>query len=329
VYVNGKKSRKINVNIGVPQGSVLGPLLFILYINDLPMHLKNVLVKIFADDTLISVSAQNYNEAAVIINQALKIVSAWLKIYKVKLNTSKSKFMVIAKSKNKLTAIQSTVESHKIEIESQPLERVLVFKYLGVMIDCCLTFDEHVSYVIKKAGKKISYLGRLRNKLSTSTKKLIYNCIAAPHFEYCATVLWKMSEENLGKLQKLQNTAMRHILNCKRRTSKSFMLSKLEWLDVRQKLQLNVLVMVKKIINGELPSYLSDDVQFVGNVHTYATRSRENLYVKAVSSSFGEKSLCHSGFVMYNNLPNDMKQIKKTHVFKWKCMQYLNNSSIV
>jgi ribonucleases P/MRP protein subunit RPP40 len=226
VYANEDKSNEINVNIGIAQGSVLGPLLFILYINDLPSHLKNVLVKIFADDTLLAVSAFSYKEAAKIMNRKLEIVSAWLKIFKVKLNVSKSKFMVIAKSRNKITSLQQDIEAQPIKVENEVLCRVEVYKYLGVMIDCCLKFDEHVSYIIKKIGKKAMYLGRIKNKLSMSSKKLIYNCIIAPHFDYCSTVMWKISEENMQKLQKLQNIAMRYILKCKRSTSSSVLLRK-------------------------------------------------------------------------------------------------------
>jgi hypothetical protein len=118
----------VDVNIGVPQGSVLGPLLFILYINDLPLQLKNMLVKIFADDTLLSISGHSYREPALLMNRALQIVAVWLRIYKVKLNTSKSKFMVIAKSKNKLTSLTNEINSTPLEIENQFLELVEVFQ---------------------------------------------------------------------------------------------------------------------------------------------------------------------------------------------------------
>jgi hypothetical protein len=92
-------------------------------------------------------------------------------------------------STNKLTTLRPEIICNPIVIEGEALEQVYVFKYLGVMIDSCLKFDEHVSYIIKKVGKKIMYLARLRNKLSMSTKKLVYNCIVAPHFDYCSTVL--------------------------------------------------------------------------------------------------------------------------------------------
>jgi ribosomal protein S4 len=327
VCVNEEKSSEINVDIGIAQGSVLGPLLFILYINDLPSHLKNVLVKIFADDTLLAISAYSYKEAAEKMNIILKFVSAWLKIFKVKLNVSKSKFMVIAKSKNKITSFQPEIDLQPIKIESEVISRVEVYKYLGVMIDCLLNFDEHVSYVIKKTGKKIMYLGRIKNKLSMSTKKLIYNCIIAPHFDYCSTVMWKISAENMRKLQVLQNIAMRYILKCNRKTSSSVLLRKTAWLNVKQKIELNALVMVKKIINGEVPKYLSNSVQLVSEFHKYETRGRNNIRVSTVNSAFAEKSLFHSGFIHYNNLPVELKAVQKTRVFKTECIAHLKSES--
>jgi exonuclease III len=329
VFANGKKSDEKFVELGVPQGSVLGPLLFILYINDLPRHLKDVLIKIFADDTLLSVSDVSYESAANTMNNVLKSVVAWLKINKVKLNTSKTKYMVIAKSKKKLTSLSEEIKRYEILIENECIERVNVIKYLGVMIDCCLKFDEHVSYVLKKAGKKIMYLGRIRNKLSLSTKKLVYNCIVAPHFDYCATVLWKTSEENMAKMQKLQNKAMRFILNCRKSASVRFMLRKIGWLDMKQKLELNVLVMIKKILTGNLPEYLSQSVQYVSNVHNYNTRSSRNIYVPTASSAFSEKSLNYSGFQLYNNLPECLKNEMNLNKFKNNCVKYLKETSTV
>jgi hypothetical protein len=85
-------------------------------------------------------------------------------------------------------------------------------------------------------------------------------------------VLWQTSEENLDKLQVLQNNAMRSILNCRRRASKRFMLRKIGWLDVRQKIELNVCVMIKKILSGELPSYLSEDVQYARKILVHSKK---------------------------------------------------------
>jgi hypothetical protein len=325
VYVNNSKSSDLDINIGVPQGSVLGPLLFILYINDLPLQLQSVLVNIFADDTLISASAKTFKEAAEILNRNLKIVSVWLRVNKVKLNVSKTKCLVVTISKNKLTKLSTELTVNPIIIDDEPIEYVESFKYLGVIIDNHLRFEDHVTYVIRKIATKINYLGRMSRILSLNTKKLIYNCIIAPHFDYCASILWNASNENIKKLQLLQNKGMRTILNCKYDAPIRDMLCRLEWLNVRQKLALDVLVLIKKILNKEVPSYLCDEVQFANHIHNYSTRTATDFYIPAINSVFGKKSLFQDGFRLYNSLPQEIKNIETTKSFKLKCKIHMKN----
>jgi len=325
VYVNNSKSSELEINIGVPQGSVLGPLLFILYINDLPLQMRSVLINIFADDTLMSASAKTYKEAAAILNDDLKIVSIWLRVNKVKLNISKTKCLVVTMSKNKLNKLSTEMKTVPIVIDNEPIEFVEMFKYLGVIIDNHLRFEEHVTYVIKKVATKINFLGRLSRILSKSTKKLIYNCIIAPHFDYCASILWNASNENVKKMQLLQNKGMRTILNCKYDTHIEDMLNKIEWLNVKQKLALDVLVLIKKINNKEVPNYLCEEVKFASDIHNYGTRTATDFYIPAIKSAFGKKSLFQDGLRLYNSLPLDIKNIVKTKLFKTKCKVYMKN----
>jgi Reverse transcriptase (RNA-dependent DNA polymerase) len=319
VCVNNLKSSDLNINIGVPQGSVLGPLLFILYINDLPLQLQAVLINIFADDTLISASAKTYKEAAKNLNQNLNLVSIWLRVNKVKLNIDKTKCLVVTMSKNKLNKLSTEMKVNPIVIDDEHIEFVETFKYLGVIIDNHLRFEDHVTYVIRKVATKINYLGRMSRLLSKNTKKLIYNCIIAPHFDYCASIMWNASNENVKKLQMLQNKGMRTILNCKYDTPIQEMLSGLEWLNVRQKLALDVLVLIKKILNKEVPNYLCEEVQFANNIHNHSTRAATDFYIPAINSVFGKKSLFQDGLRLYNSLPIAIKNIVKTKSFKKEC----------
>jgi hypothetical protein len=88
-----------------------------------------------------------------------------------------------------------------------------------------------------------------------------------------------------------------------------------------------MLVLVKKIINGEIPNYLSKSVKFMSEFHNYETRGRNNIRVSTVTSAFAEKSLIHSGFICFNNLPTELKAVQKTRVFKAKCVEYLKSES--
>jgi len=95
-----------------------------------------------------------------------------------------------------------------------------------------------------------------------------------------------------------------------------FQKGRMNWLNIKHKLALQVLLLVKKIMNGEVPSYLSDKERYVNDIHNYSTRSKGDIYISAVKSSFCDKSLFHFGFQLYNNLPTALKNIQQTNSFK-------------
>lgn len=109
-------------------------------------------------------------------------------------------------------------------MNGEELERVEVIKYLGIMIDSRLTFAEHCDYVLKKIGKKTSFMNRIGHYLTPYSRQVVYKSIIAPHFEYCATVFVSMGETQINRLQVAQNRAMRVILRCERDTRVEYML---------------------------------------------------------------------------------------------------------
>jgi hypothetical protein len=180
-------SSELPNELGVAQGSCLGPSLFFFYMNRIYEAVGNdCKFNLFADDTLISVAENSLEEAVTKINKTLESLSKWFKQYKLKLNAEKTKYMVITYRKN----IQ--IDTVRVRIDDVELERVTEIKYLGVIIDDKLKFDSNVEYIIKKAAKKVILIGRL--SLTTTSKIMLYKSIVAPHFEYCSSILFLANE---------------------------------------------------------------------------------------------------------------------------------------
>lgn len=180
--VNGYTSDQISNDLGVPQGSVLGAILFVLYINDMPHQLLNAFINLFADDTLIYLHGKNIDVVRDEMNKELERICQWLKLNKLKINISKTKVMVLGK-----TSMKSALNSIKVDGEVLGMESE--FKYLGVILDDKLNFKANTDYVCKKVG----VLARLARNLTIGPRMSIYKAVIGPHFDYCSTLLSLLS----------------------------------------------------------------------------------------------------------------------------------------
>ena len=203
--MNGFLSEDRFISCGVPQGTILGPLLFLLYINDLPNCLKHSHPRMFADDTHLTYSAANVHDIDQNLNQDLKSVSEWLAANKLTLNTSKTEFMLIG-SRQRIRTFHS---SPTLTINETPIKRVDCVESLGLNIDENLSWNKHIDKISKKIASGIGALKRMRPFVPSSTLKYIYSSTIQPHFGYCCVVWDNCSKSSADKLQKLQNRAAR------------------------------------------------------------------------------------------------------------------------
>lgn len=299
---NGKTSPKIVNPYGVPQGSVLGPLLFIVYINDINTAIKHCNINLFADDALLTISTKNLEDAVTKINEDLHTLSLWLAHNKLKLNTSKTKYMTIGKKTTSNT-------EHIIHINNEGIERVHSFKYLGIIIDTKLTFHEHVQHIVKQTAKKIGVLYRASKNLTTSAKITIYNTIIRPHFQYCSTILFLCTKSDIHKLQIQQNKIMRLVLKCSYDTHINDMLSELKWLSVQQLIYFNVCLFIYKMQHNLLPLHLCKNIKYIYQTHNINTRNRHQIVVPVYHKSTSQNSLYYKGFSIYISIPYNIKQL--------------------
>ena len=157
--MNGELSGISPINCGVPQGSIIGPLLFLLYINDLPNCLARACPRMYADDTNITVSANNAADLKTMLNDELSNLNSWLRANKLSLNITKTEYMIIG-SRQRLRA---TTENQIIEvcIEGKKITRVAESKSLGVYRDETLSWKKHMKELSKKIASGIGALKRL------------------------------------------------------------------------------------------------------------------------------------------------------------------------
>lgn len=321
VKVNDDWSAMLATEYGVPQGSVLGPLLFIIYINDIIKVCAEVCsIKMFADDTLIYVTGESSTELERKLNIAFNGVEEWMNDNKLKMNAVKTKYMIVRSIRKELRG-DTTVKC----LDGNEIERVEVMKYLGVIIDDRLRFSDHCNYMLKKIGKKISFLNRIGNDISAYTRCIIYKTIIAPHFEYCATLLINMGDTQLSKLQKAQNRAMRVILQCDRRTKIECMLQALQFMTVRQRLYYNMCIFIFKVLNNMLPEQLSNRLRIVGEERERQTRQAGDIAIEFRRTRSAQKSLFYEGLLMYNALPAEIKHCDRFEQFRRMLKEFVMN----
>lgn len=313
VRFNNRVSNEVEVKNGVPQGSKLGPLLFILYINDLPNVLHHCEVHMFADDTLIYLSRKDAQELSVKINEDLATVCDWLCMNQLCVNVQKTKCMALGKR-----MFRDDMEMGSVMLMGSILEWVPRYKYLGVIIDSNLSFKDHVEYINGKMAKKVNLLYRLRKTISKAGKIKLFKMILVPHIKYCSTVLSMANKNDISKLQNNFNKGMRAVLNKRRSENVNSMLRELGYLSVENEVLRDVLTFIYRVENGLLPEYLESLVRRNSDVHQYLTRQANQFHLEPVRTSKGLKSVFNNGIATYNAVPDDIKHVRTVGMFREK-----------
>ena len=222
---NGTKSSSETVQIGVSQGSILGPLLFTLYINDLPDYLEHCDVTLYADDTVLFISDKSLHNIKSYMNLDLEKLNNWLKLNHLRVSISKSKFMIIGSSQR-----PNKIDSISFKVDNMDLDEVSSFKYLGIVINNRLTWQDHVDQMFSKINKKLGLLKRIRYCLPLDARLLFFNSYVLPLFDY-ADIVWGDRDNStlMLQLQSLHNKAAKIILDLPIGSSASVALNKLKW----------------------------------------------------------------------------------------------------
>ena len=301
--VNGVSSRIEEIHCGVPQGSCLGPLLFIVYINDLPFCLEGCQVTMYADDTSISFAAKSVNDLNMTLNRELDSLRKWLQGNKLSLNVLKTQAMVIGSRPNLKKISTKLVEPPSFSIGGSDVELVGNVKYLGVQIDRHLAWDEHVHFLRSKVSRAIGFLKYAKKLLPQDTLCKMYRGIVEPHLRYCCSVWGACEGTRLQVLQKLQNRAARIVTNSSYDSSASALIKTLNWPTVADMIKVETACMVYKSINDLAQDYLSE--MFTKNSE-YSRKNLRNtatdLQVPLMKTCNGQRAFSYRGAGVWNHL---------------------------
>ena len=214
--VNGQLSSTLKtINRSVPQGSILGPLLFLIFINDMPSS-TNLLSILFADDTTTLASGSDINLVGPLINHELQKIGIWLKANELSINTSKTKVMIFSNN-NPIPSFKFVFNNNDLNTLQNPnliseVERIEsnsknpAFKMLGVLLDEKLSFDHHCLKVLKKINSALFMINRAKHLLSRNSLKRLYYAMIHPHLLYCLPFYCHTSAKNIEILYKKTKT---------------------------------------------------------------------------------------------------------------------------
>ena len=306
-------SSERHVTCGIPQGSILRPLLFLLYINDLPECLQKATPRLFADDTNFTVAGESIEEVELAMNNDLHCVHKWMLANKLSLNSSKTEFLLIGSNHR----LKNLINQPNIKIDQDKIKQVHYSRLLGVQIDEKLTWNKHVEDVAKKATSGVGAIRRIRDFVDRETLISIYNALGRPHFEYCSEVWDTLGIGLSTRLQKLQNRAARIIVGMKNDTAALEAITALGWETLEFYRAKSKGVQMNKVLNDLAPNALVNLFMRKSDMTDHELRgSSTSLQMPLPRTENMKKSFSYDGAKLWNSLPADLRDSDSLQIFK-------------
>ena len=310
----------MKIAYGVPQGSVLGPLLFLLFINDLPSVSRKLKFYLFADDTNIYYETDTPEKLIKKVNTELKYVKRWLDANKLSLNTSKTNYMIFHSPAASLSV------NAAVKIGNKFISRVKYIKFLGLLLDEHLSWKYHISQLSKKLSRTCGILLKIRKYLPTEILKCIYNSLFMPFLQYGIVVWGQTFNSYIEPVFKLQKKAIRTISHQTPLSHTLPLFKGLQLLRVSDVFKFKLLTFVYESIKKLVPNCFHEYFSLSSTVHNHATRQscRNDLYlIRKNTLRYGLCSIQYMGAKLWNELPREIRISTSKFLFKKDLLKYL------
>ena len=319
VSIENFSSNLADVVNGVPQGSILGPILFLLFINDLCTLSSKIKCILFADDTNLFYSSNNLKDCTDLLNQELNIYSSWFTSNKLKINYTKCSYMIFGPK-----ILTNSITDLPIKLNNTLISRTEKTKFLGLIITENFSWNEHLNYLSLKVNKLIGLFHKIKNKLPYSTLISLYYTFIYPNLTYGITLWGNSPKSHLNNIILSQKRAVRLICNLKLFESTQASFSKLKIMKIKIIYIYFTSIFVFKFIQNLLPISFKNFYIFSNSVQTTSTRHTTTFYTYKTRLKLISMSLKHTGPKIWTILPDSLKSINRLQVFKKSLKHFLN-----
>ena len=324
VKIGTFESADITIRFGVPQGSVLGPILFNIYIRSLYSTVKSTKFNIhgFADDHQVYRSFNSdmeYQTMTIDLPKCFAEIDYWMKDHYLQLNPGKTEIVVFGSQ-----ATLAKLQLNGVFIYPSICVRLVPFaKNLGFYLDSSLDFSTQIKRLKSTCFNKLRNIAKMKPFLSIKQMQQLVQALILSSLDYCNALYFGANSKIIEQIQSIQNRACATIFGLKKCDSKSENLKKLHWLRIRERIEFKILLITFKALNGLAPSYISDLIKF----NPLSGSRYPSLYTYVSKTSYGDRSFMCCAAKLWNNLPDEVKNTSSIDIFKIKLKTHLFKKS--